>query len=396
MEPRPRKPLHGRLRHQQPRHQPVVRLRARRTPKAFGVYFLTTARFIVGSALDVLRSMPSESVDCVITSPPYLNLRSYLPAEHPNKADEIGQDSTPAAFVESLLTVTDELHRVLKDTGTLWINLGDTAAFSGGSGGDYNPGGMREGQARYEGTARKATHEKRWARNKSGWPLPKSVCWVPQIFGASLAYGRNLLTAQEHVQWVTRQEIVWCKPNPPVGEIIDKCRPATERIVFAVKQGKYLFDLDRVRIKTGREGELSGGTFRRASYPGGGGDANSPAKSSPDNPLGAPPLDWWVVATRPFAGSHYATFPPDLIRIPVIAGCPAGGVVLDPFAGSGTTLAVATGHGRQAIGIDIDERNAEIAQQRVGMFLTVEHAEPGVVQSAPDSAGDDFTEGVCA
>lgn len=336
----------------------------------------TSARYIVGDAMTVLRAMPEASVDCVITSPPYLNLRAYLPADHPLKAAEIGQENTPGAFVDALLTLADELWRVLKDSGTMWVNLGDTAAFSGGSGGDYNPGGMREGQARYEGSARKATHEKRWNRSKPDWPKPKSVCWVPQLFGASLAYGRNLLTGAEHRQWVTRQEIVWCKPNPPVGEIIDKMRPATERIVFAVKQGKYFFDLDRVRIKTGREGQPSSGSFRRASYPGGGGDAHCSTKTSPDNPNGAPPLDWWVIATRPYAGAHYATFPSELLRIPIVAGCPAGGVVLDPFAGSGTTLAVAHGHGRHAIGIDIDARNAALARERMGMFLTVEGDEP--------------------
>lgn len=334
---------------------------------------VVTARFIVGDSLTVLRSMPAASVDCIVTSPPYLNLRSYLPADHPDKDAEIGQESNPGAFVESLLLVADELWRVLKDTGTMWINLGDTAAFSGGSGGDYNPGGMREGQARYEGSASKATHEKRWARDKPNWPKPKSVCWVPQLFGASLAYGRNLLTGDEHVQWVTRNEIVWCKPNPPVGEIIDKCRPATERIVLAVKQGKYHFDLDAVRVQTETQGKMSGGTYRRTTYPGGGGDANSPGKQTVDNPLGAPPLDWWVVAVRPYKGSHFATFPSDLIRIPIVAGCPSDGVVLDPFAGTGTTLAVATGHGRKAIGIDIDARNAELARERVGMFLTIEH-----------------------
>lgn len=329
------------------------------------------ARFIVGDSLTVLRSMPDQSVQSVITSPPYLSLRSYLPADHPDKGAEIGQEATPADFLESLLTLTDELWRVVRDDGTIWINLGDSAAFSGGSGGDYLPGGMREGQAAYEGTAKRA---QRWARNKADWPKPKSVCWVPQLFGASLAYGRNLLNGNEHQQWVTRQEIVWCKPNPAVGEIIDKFRPATERIVLAAKSPRYYFDLDAVRIKTGREGEKSSGSFRRATSPVKGGDTVDGRKVSPNNPNGAPPLDWWVVPVKPYAGSHYATYPQELIHMPVIVSCPPDGIILDPFAGSGTTLAVALGNGRRAIGIDIDSRNADIALQRVGMFLTVEDA----------------------
>jgi site-specific DNA-methyltransferase (cytosine-N4-specific) len=342
-----------------------------------------TARYIIGDSLTVLRSMSDQSVDCVVTSPPYLNLRSYLPADHPSKDAEIGQEDTPGAFVESLLTLTDELWRVLADDGTCWINLGDTAAFSGGSGGDYLPGGMREGQARYEGSARKATNVKRWNREKADWPRPKSVCWVPQLFGASLAYGRNLLTGQEHRQWVTRQEIVWCKPNPPVGELIDKFRPASERIVFAVKEGRYWFDLDATRRpgKYGTEGKVGGGVPRRGTFPRSSGDKGDNGggramRTGVDNPLGVPPLDWWEVATAPYRGSHFATFPPDLIVRPIVAGCKPGGTVLDPFAGSGTTLAVATGHGRNAIGIDLDERNADLARERVGMWLEIEHHDP--------------------
>lgn len=339
-----------------------------------------SVRYIVGDVLDVLRSMPDASVQSVITSPPYLAKRAYLPNDHPDKALELGQESSPADFLHNLLAVTDELWRVVRDDGTIWFNLGDTAAFSGGSGGDYNPGGLREGQARYEGSARKATNVTRWARSKADWPKAKSVCWVPQLFGASLAYGRNLLNGEPCQQWVTRPPVTWCKPNPLVGEIIDKFREATELIIWAAKNSKpggYYFDLDSLRIPTGREGMPSSGTFRRSTYPGGGGDGSGNGrKMSPDNPLGAPPLDWWEVATKPYSGAHFATYPTELIRRPVIASCPPGGTILDPFAGSGTTLLVATGHGRSAIGIDLDARNADLARDRVGMWLEVETHTP--------------------
>jgi DNA modification methylase len=335
-----------------------------------------TARYIIGDSLDVLRSLPDQSVNCVVTSPPYLNLRSYLPSDHPSKGAEIGQEARPADFIESLLIVMDEAWRVLRDDGTVWINLGDTASGSGGAGGDYTAGGLRDGQQRYLGSARKRAllgigddyRPARSGRKRSDWPRAKSVCWVPQLFGASLAYGRNLLSGQEHEQWITRQEILWVKPNPPVGQLIDKFRPADERIVFAVKQGKYAFDLDAVRTPH-KNGITEASTAYSPRDPGRGTRKRKKVKS---NPLGAPPLTWWQVATSRYKGSHFATFPPALIVKPIIAGCPKGGVVLDPFAGSGTTLLVANGAGRHAIGIDIDERNAELAAERVEN-LTVEY-----------------------
>lgn len=103
------------------------------------------------------QKMPDQSVNCVITSPPYLKKRDYLPLDHADKADEIGQEDSPAEFLASLLRITDELWRVVRDDGTIWINLGDTAAGSGGAGGDYNEGGLREGQPRFRGTPKPST-----------------------------------------------------------------------------------------------------------------------------------------------------------------------------------------------------------------------------------------------
>lgn len=310
---------------------------------------MTSTRFLVGDVLEVLATLPDQSVHSIITSPPYLLKRAYLPDDHPMKANEIGQEDAPGEYLGALLRVTDELWRVLRDDGTIWFLLGDTAAFSGGSGGDYLPGGRRENQARYEGPAAKARNVKRWARTKPGWPLAKSVCWIPELYGASLAYGRNLLTGEPCRQWITRPPVTWCKPNPSPGDIRDKFREATELFVWGAKQGHYYFDLDAVRQPP-----------RGARGRGG-------------NPKGAPALNWWEVPTCGFPGAHFATFPPELIVRPVLASCPDGGTILDPFCGTGTTLAVATGHGRNAIGIDIDCRNADLARQRVGMWLTVQH-----------------------
>jgi DNA modification methylase len=325
----------------------------------------TFSRFIISDALTALRAMADQSVHTVITSPPYLQLRNYLPDDHPDKHHEIGREPSPADFLGAMLSITDELWRVLRDDGTIWFVIGDTAAGSGGSGGDYLTGGLRDGQPRAGGSAR--AHR----ADRGEWPRDKSVCWVPQLFGASLAYGRNLLDGSACRQWITRPPITWCKTNPAVGEIRDKCRPATELIVFAAKSPRYYFDLDAIREAPEPGGERSGAGAGMVSTP------RRLLRSS--NPNGKPPLDWWVVPTRPYPGAHFATFPPDLITRPVLAACPPGGIVLDPFAGTGTTLAVAHGHGRSSIGIDLDERNAVLASQRVGMWLEVEQpAQAGI------------------
>lgn len=337
---------------------------------------MSAARYIVGEALEVLRSLPDQSVQSVISSPPYFRKRAYLPAGHIDTGREIGQEATPGDFLAALLEVTDELWRVVADDGTIWINLGDTASGSGGAGGDYNAGGLRDGQSRYAGTA-----SLRSGSSPGDWPRPKSVCWLPELFGASLAYGRNLLTGEPCRQWITRPPVTWCKPNPAVGEILDKFREATELFIWAAKQPSYYFDLDAVRTphtEPIRENVNRPKRQAENGVRGTGGDDRGFVLHT-GNPLGAPPLNWWEIPTSPYTGAHFATFPPGLITKPVIVSCPPGGTILDPFAGSGTTLMVATGHGRDAIGIDLDDRNAALALERVGMFLTVEHHTQEVV-----------------
>lgn len=329
------------------------------------------ARYVVGDAAKVIAAMPDACVNSIVCSPPYLAKRSYLPDDHPAKGAELGQEATPGEYLADLLAVTDEAWRVLADDGTIWFVLGDTAAYSGGSGGDYLPGGLREGQARYEGTARRAS---RWPRSKKDWPLAKSVCWMPELFGASLAYGHNLLTGAPCHQWVTRPPVTWCKPNPAVGEIIDKFREATELVVWAAKTSKpggYYFGLDELRTPASN--------YERRTPP-----SRTPPGQPPRatrrtaNPKGTPPFDWWTIPSAPYPDAHYATYPPALVERLLIASCPPGGVVLDPFCGSGTTLAVAAELGRSSVGVDIDERNVDLARRRVGAGLEVVDAEEAV------------------
>ncbi len=419
---------------------------------------MTTARFLVGDVFDRLADIPDDSIDLVMTSPPFLALRSYLPDDHADKAKEIGTEATPADFIETLLTLTAEWQRVLAPHGSIAVELGDTYSGSGGSGGDYNAGGIRESQAKFSGSASKRsangegdnprpsrngrhlshTAKDAWASSdkRPGWPLAKSATMIPEIYRVGLAYGINPLTGEASPagRWRVRNTVRWCRPNPPVGALGDKYRPATSDMVIATKAKDRWFDLDAVRTehKTDPEG-YTGNGYTKGSPEGVG--ETVPMRG---NPAGAPPLDWWNIPTSPYKGSHYATYPLEICRIPILSMCPdercancgvprrrqvendghgawrnddlaalgvnhggpgahgyrtsanrtvgwsdcgcdapdyQPGVVLDPFAGSGTTLAAAQAHGRSSIGIDVDERNAWLARERVGMFLDIDMGE---------------------
>jgi hypothetical protein len=439
----------------------------------------------VGDVRDRLAEIPDGSIDLVVSSPPFLALRSYLPADHPDKHREIGSEPTPAEFIDTLLALTAEFDRVLAPHGSICIELGDTFSGSGGAGGDYNAGGLRDGQGKSDGSARRANTDRyrgySGGREHStddgagtrvvnaggnGWPLAKSLTGIPTLYTWSLAYGRNLLTGEPSPagQWRIRNVIVWARPNPPVGALGDKFRPATSYITVACKSAKRYFDLDAVRTDYLHPGHPQVG--KQTSYRPGmsgegyGDDGRGTGRIRTEHPAGAPPLDWhadehpedgdwlWKLSTQPYAGSHYATFPLTLPKRLIEAMCPqrvcvtcgapsvriveqppelkehaakaklarirAGrttwtnndngansdkdvipdqgyrgpttvtlgwtecghdtwrtGVVLDPFAGSGTTLEAAQIVGRHGIGIDLDARNADLARERVGMFLDV-------------------------
>jgi site-specific DNA-methyltransferase (adenine-specific) len=413
-----------------------------------------TAYWVTGSTLDVLRKIPDGTIDLVLSSPPFFALRSYLDPDDPAKGDEIGSEPTPGEFIDTLLDVTEECLRVLSPHGTLAFELGDTFAGSGGAGGDYGAGGLRDGQPTFkQGGKYGRVHDPAVGppiRNFDtinraggpGFPLDKSLCLIPELYRMSLAYGFNPLTGRECTRWRVRNVVRWVRPNPPVGALGDKFRPATSEMVIACQSRTRYFDLDAVREKpkSGEAGEQLAPSRAVIGYQGmhtpqGHGEgSNQPHLVS--HPAGAPPLDWWEIPTHGFTGSHYATWPPALCEKPIKAMSPAKvcttcgepsrritseieprqvnevdagkdrtqgrhvggpfvkshavtpavvetigwtdcghdtwrpGRILDPFAGSGTTLAVATGHSRDAIGIDLDSRNVDLAQQRVGMFLT--------------------------
>jgi len=397
---------------------------------------VSQATFHVGDALTVLRTLEAGSVDLVITSPPFLALRSYLPADHPDKAKEMGSEPDPGAYVDGLMVVVEELRRVLAPHGSLCIELGDT--YSGGKAeqaGIDRPqdGGYDSGdRVQYDGQrAGIRNMDDKIQPGGANWPLAKSLSLIPETVRFTMAYGRNPHTGRQTEPWRIRNVIRWVRPNPPVGALGDKFRPATSEMLVACVSAKRYFDLDAVRepFAYGENGGGSGATD----------DGHGAIKRRIPNRkmthAGAPPLDWWKIQTRPYKGAHYAAFPEQLITKPVKAMSPekvcktcgepsrriveanrptdnrkrsrvqiahrtggpwaTGGAdrqtiydtlgwsdcghdnwrpgrVLDPFCGTGTVLQVATGHSRDAIGVDLDPRNADLALERVGpLFMEV-------------------------
>lgn len=302
-----------------------------------------------GDALEVMRQLPDKSIDTFITSPPYWSLRSYLPADHPYKHLERGSEPNPGEFLDALLEVVDEAYRVLTDHGSLFINLGDTYAGSGGSGGDYTEGGMREGQPVFKGSAaqvrdprvpsRDSEHYRRKAAGARKGLQPygafsKSLCAIPQAFMVSLVYGRNVLTGKPCSHWRVRNWLTWAKPNPAVGQIIDKWRPATEPFIFAVKNQKQFYDLQAIRRppKYGYIDQTRPAAVHRNQVPGRAPQVMNPMTENGrinSHPGGAPPLDWQeipedyiVQVPTQYDGAHFATFPPALIKDMIEATCP--------------------------------------------------------------------------
>ena len=404
-----------------------------------------TADYRVGDVFDRLAEIPDGSVDLVLTSPPFLALRSYLPADHPDKGKEIGSEPDPAAFIDTLLALTAEWVRVLAPHGSMAVELGDTYSGSSSGGGDLIAGSGSFDGKKIAAAADNGIQSTR--RAGKSWPRGKSLALIPELYRIALSYGVHPLTGQPSPagKLIVRNVVRWHRPNPPVGALGDKYRPSTSDMVIACTSAKRWFDLDAVRTPHADHTlKYNGGTRPHTGERGGQGTVKEMAEGAMSNPAGAPPLDTWTIPTAPYKGSHYATFPPQLCTIPIQSMCPqhvcvtcgeprrriveptaeyanrpnAGrdflgtshdrgkgmsaeapyrsgsdpsrvgasfttldwtdcghntwrnGVVLDPFAGSGTTLMVANGNGRDSIGIDIDERNAELAYGRLGMFLT--------------------------
>jgi DNA modification methylase len=314
---------------------------------------------LIGDCLASLRGLPDQSVHTCVTSPPYFGLRSYLPDDHPQKALEIGLDETPDAYVVRLVEVFREVRRVLRDDGTLWLNLGDSYGAVGGN--TYAGFNERWSGTGGDGSKQDATLKGVTDRKIATGLRPKNLLGIPW----------RVAFALQDDGWYLRQDIIWHKPNPMPESVTDRCTKAHEYVFLLSKSARYFFDAEAVKepainsnprkFTDGGKDKQRGHGRRHAGFNG--------RYTAKVREHGAPETrnrrSVWTVATKPYSGAHFATFPPDLIEPCILAGSPRGGTVCDPFGGSGTTAGVAIKHGRHAILCELNEGYEQLIHARV-------------------------------
>lgn len=351
-----------------------------------------SVRLLQGDAVEVLRGLPAESVQTCVTSPPYYGLRDY------GAAGQYGLEATVEEYVARMVEVFVEVRRVLRPDGTLWLNLGDS--YAGGGCGARD----EERWPKQSRNDHMATHAKTHTGLK-----PKDLIGVPwRVAFALQADG-----------WWLRSDIVWAKPNPMPESVTDRPTKAHEYLFLLAKSERYFYDADAIRephtygdharhthgdyIAPGQPAHrnlhlagdgygAAGATARpwpagwatgadhsavghntperrgktaRAPHAGGRRQAPEPGEPNAFHALGRNARTVWTIATQPFPGAHFATFPEALVQRCVLAGAPEGATVLDPFVGSGTTAMVAARLGRNAIGIDLNDSYIRMAEARV-------------------------------
>lgn len=414
-----------------------------------------SVRILVGDVRERLRELPDESVHCVVSSPPFWGLRSYLPDGHPDKHLELGLERAYPEYVETMVGVFREVRRVLRADGTLWLNLGDSYATGAGAVGEH-PGGGKQG-ARWKGGPPSDKSTLRGNGHVGGGPKLKSLAHVvnrgvhsaehagkqayridqmgpmtqPNRMPQPMLKPKDLCGIPWRVAialqadgWYLRQDIIWSKPNPMPESVTDRCTKAHEYLFLLSKSERYHYDQEAIlepaspntharlsqdvqsQIGSDRVPGKTNGNMKAVARRGGGNrshkgtteyertgdqhhrtkaglvafsekqrklaDAGSGIKNngSFDAAMAIMPIERnrrsvWTVTTQPFKGAHFATFPPALIEPCILAGCPRGGTVLDPFGGAGTTGLVADRLGRDAILIELNSDYAEMARKRI-------------------------------
>ena len=351
---------------------------------------------LCGDALTELRKLADESVNCCVTSPPYWGLRDYGTAKWEGGGSEcdhlagplassksglhdgagcsesekvrtggmpfrevcgkcgahridsqLGLEKTPEEYVAKMVEVFREVRRVLRDDGTLWLNLGDSYASQ--PAGNKIPSGFSQTRpSRRTGDGNQETV--RLPQKRFGLK-PKDLVGIPwRVAFALQADG-----------WWLRQDIIWAKPNPMPESVRDRCTKAHEYIFMLTKSARYWYDAEAVK-EVGAE--------KPRKKEGGAGESAVDRKSrGHDNCMGTDGTrnrrSVWTITTKPYAEAHFATFPPEIPELCIKTGCPKGGKVLDPFFGAGTTGLVAMRLGREFIGIELNEKYCEMARKRI-------------------------------
>ena len=285
-------------------------------------------QIILGDCLQSMQSLKEKSINCCVTSPPYFGLRDY------GVDGQIGLEQTPEEYVAKMVEVFREVRRVLRDDGTLWLNLGDS-----------------------------------YGKGKQLLGIPWMVAFALQADG-----------------WYLRQDIIWSKSNPMPESVRDRCTKSHEYIFLLSKSQRYYYNNDAIREPhTGEAAKAVAVGFKEVGQRGinssvrrglTDGQATQFSKKGHSgyfgadgncllNPLGKNKRSVWSVPTRSVKGAHFATFPPALIEPCILAGCPVGGVVLDPFAGSGTTAEVSAQNGRDSVMIELNPEYAMMTHHRM-------------------------------
>lgn len=305
-----------------------------------------------GGALAALDRLPSGSANCIVTSPPYYGLRDY------GVEGQIGLEKTPPAYVEKLRAVFDEARRVLRSDGVLWLNLGDTYSTRVAARASSHQDGLNG-----------ADYAKDWKRDKAKG-LTRMPTFLPEKNLMGIPW--RVAFALQDDGWTLRNDIIWHKPNGMPDSAQDRLSPKHEYLFMFSKSQRYWFDLDAIKVEG--SGLIAGNTpDGQARYGAHTGTSNGARRfgGNPGSTLlhaheRVNPGDVWSINTVPFPGAHYATFPPDIPRRCILSGCPSDGIVLDPFAGSGTTLMVARMLGRKSIGIELNPDSIDIIRERIG------------------------------
>ena len=300
-------------------------------------WYISMNKILQGHVLDRLKDLNNESVQCVVTSPPYWNLRDY------QKDHQLGLELTPEEYVENMVKVFREVKRVLKDDGTVWLNLGDTYN-SGRDGG--HAGGSKQNHPKYL---------QRSGANVSGLK-PKDLVGIPwRVAFALQADG-----------WHLRQDIIWHKPNPMPESVQDRCTKSHEYIFLLTKSAKYFYDNNAISEPCDYPNEGKWGGDNK------GYDGNHTMKArnllAYRNGEKRNKRSVWAINTKPYKDAHFAVFPPKLPELCIKAGSSEGDTVLDPFFGSGTTGWVAQRLGRKWIGIELNPEYIKIAEKRFDQY----------------------------
>jgi len=311
-----------------------------------------------GDCRDTMRRWAADGVraQTCVTSPPYFGLRDY---GHPG---QIGLEKTPEEYIAAMVEVFRCVKDVLADDGTLWLNLGDSYA-SGGMSGPH--GGLAKAAERSDGKPRnrsgaRAAYTDSITRKVPDGLKPKDLIGIPWMLAFALRADG----------WYLRQDIIWHKQNPMPESVRDRCTKAHEYIFLLSESVRYFFNIEAIKVPAKQDWGTRDRTNGKYHNEGSGLAPHSGLDKSYET---ANRRSVWTVATRPYKGAHFATFPPALIEPCILAGSRPGDIVLDPFMGSGTTAAVSVQHGRHYLGCELNPEYGDLQRERIDAVSASRH-----------------------